>query len=379
MFSHPRILIVKMSSIGDVIHALPAVKTLRNHFPDAELDWVVEAKAADILVGNPLITNLILFDREKIVRYFKSGHWIQGWREIQTLKQKLQERNYTLSIDLQGLARSAFIVILAKAKRKLGCYGMRELSYLVSRPPKARVQTDVSPNHSYDMTPKINARSTISNPETLHAVDRLLEVMKSIDSQIVPVIEFPIALTEAEFNFADEFLNHHKVNLAIPIIGINLGASNPLKRWQKEKFAELIDRLSTELQYQVILFGGEADTGIAHDVIRLTQSPPINAVGKTTLRQLTALIKRCIVFVSADTGPLHIAAAVGIPVVALFGPSDPNKTGPYTTQKIVIWKKPKCSPCSFTTECDYGHNCMQRITVNEVVLAIQELTTKSTN
>jgi len=357
MFS-PRILIVKMSSIGDVVHTLPAVATLRNHYPNAYLAWVVEEKSYNILVGNPLINELILFERKKIIRAFKSGHIKEGWKAIQDLKARLRAGNFELSIDLQGLARSAFIVYLANARKKLGCPGMRELSYLISKPP---------------------SNSETRNLMSTHAVDRLLQVIKSLDNHIVPVVEFPIALNNSATQFATDFLQQNNIADSDILIGINLGASNLLKLWQKENFVELINRLQDEFKYRVILFGGKADIPFSDTIISSTKTEPANAVGKTELRQLAAIAKRCAVFVSGDSGPIHIATAVGTPVVALFGPSDPNKTGPYTEKKVVIWKKPECSPCSYFGQCDFDKICMEQITVNEVLNAIKDLITNSVN
>lgn len=346
--SSSRILIIKMSSIGDVVHALPALATLRNRFPKADIAWVVEEKSYDILVNNPYLNQLILFDRKKISRLFKSGHWLQGWTELRKLRKKLTSPRFDISIDLQGLARSAVIVFLAKAKQRIGCYGMRELSNLFSLPPKS------------------------GNPN-VHAVDRSLQVIQSLDKNIETIIEFPIVIAEPETRFADEFLNQNQVSDTDTIIGINLGASHPLKLWPQDKFVELINQLQQENQYRVILFGASTDTAFADRICVSLKTQPINAVGKTKLRQLAALAKRCAVFVSGDTGPLHIAAAVGTPVVGLFGPDDPNKTGPYTEQKIILWKELECSPCSNIKTCSHAQECMQKITVDEVMMAITAL------
>jgi heptosyltransferase-1 len=337
-----------MSSIGDVVHALPALATLRKHYPKANIAWVVEEKSYDILVNNPYLNQLILFDRKKISRLFKSGRWLQGWTEIRNLKKQLTLPRCDISIDLQGLARSAFIVFLAKAKPRIGCYGMRELSNLFSPPPRT------------------------GNPNA-HAVDRSLQVIQSLDRDIETIIEFPITIAEPETRFAVEVLNQNHLTDSDTIIGINLGASHPLKLWAYDKFIELIDRLQQENKFRVILFGAATDIPFADRICSSLKIQPINAVGKTKLRQLAALAKRCAVFVSGDTGPLHIAAAVGTPVVAIFGPDDPNKTGPYTDKKIVIWKELECSPCSNIKTCDHAQDCMQKITVDEVMTAIRVL------
>jgi heptosyltransferase I len=346
--SSPRILIIKMSSIGDVVHALPALATLRNRYPKADIAWVVEEKSYDILVNNLYLNQVILFDRKKIVKLFKSGHWLQGWTELRKLRKKLTSPRFDISIDLQGLARSAIIVFLARAKQRIGCYGMRELSNLFSTPPKS------------------------GNPNA-HAVDRSLQVIQSLDKNIETILEFPIAIAEPEIRFADEFWNQNQVSDSDTIIGINLGASHPLKLWPQDKFIALIDQLQQENKFRVILFGASADTAFADRICIALKTQPINAVGKTTLRQLAVLAKRCAVFVSGDTGSLHIAAAVGTPVVALFGPDDPNKTGPYTDKKIIIWKELECSPCSNIKTCDHAQDCMQKITTDEVITAITAL------
>lgn len=337
-----------MSSIGDVVHALPALSTLRKYYPDAYIAWVVEEKSSDILVNNPYLNQVILFERKKIICLFKSGHWINGWKELRKLKKQLTSPRFDISIDLQGLARSALIVFFAKAKHRIGCYAMREFSNFFSSPPKT------------------------GNPNA-HAVDRSLQVIQLLDKTIHPIIEFPIGFSEIENQFTVEFLNSYRLVDTDIVIGINLGASHPLKLWQQNKFAELIDQLQINYQYQVILFGAKTDIAFADNICSLIKTQVINAVGKTNLRHLARLAKHCTVFVSGDTGPLHIAAAVGTPVVALFGPDDPNKTGPYTDKKIVIWKQEECSPCSNIKKCDYNGSCMQKITVEDVITAINSL------
>lgn len=347
--SSPRILIIKMSSIGDVVHALPALVTLRNRYQKSFIAWVVEEKSYDILANNLYLNQVILFDRKKIVKLFKTGHWRQGWAELSKLRKQLTSPRFDISIDLQGLARSAFIAFLARAKQRIGCYGMRELSNLFSPPPKS------------------------GNPNA-HAVDRSLQVVQSLDTDITTIIEFPITIAEPETRFATEFWHQNQVSETETIIGINLGASHPLKLWGADKFSALIDRLQQHNRFRVVLFGASTDIGFADRICATLKTPlPINAVGKTKLRQLAVLAKRCAVFVSGDTGPIHIAAAVGTPVVALFGPDDPNKTGPYTDNKIIIWKELECSPCSNTKSCDHAHECMQIITVDEVLQAVELL------
>ncbi|MFB3897740.1 MAG: glycosyltransferase family 9 protein, partial [bacterium] len=268
-----------MSSIGDVVHALPALATLRNRYQKSFIAWVVEEKSYDILVNNPYLNQVILFDRKKIVRLFKSGHWFQGWTELRKLKKQLTSPRFDIAIDLQGLARSAFIAFLARAKQRVGCYGMRELSHLFSPPPKS------------------------GNPNA-HAVDRSLQVIQSLDPDIVTIVEFPIAIAEPETRFATEFWNQNQVDDSETIIGINLGASHPLKLWGADKFSALIDRVHQDNRFRVILFGAMSDIAFADRICStLKTRQPMNAVGKTKLRQLAVLAKRCAVFVSGDTGP----------------------------------------------------------------------------
>jgi lipopolysaccharide heptosyltransferase I len=353
-----RILIVKLSSIGDVVHALPALTTLRTYYPNAYIAWAVEENAFDILVGNPDLNEIILVERKKMSRWFKTGHWLNGWKEITKLKQRLRSKQFDISIDLQGLARSAFIVYLANAKKKIGCYEMRELSYVFSAPSHSKIR---------------NPQSTIRNSTPVHAVDRSLIALQALDKNIKPLIGFPILLTDAEHQFAKDFLRQNQIAETETLIGINLGASNPLKLWQQEKFAALIDQLINKEHYRVILLGGPSDRSFAKGVCSLLNSNPFDAVGKTSLKQLAALTQHCDIVVSGDTAPLHIAAAMGTPVVAIFGPGDPNRTGPYPDKKIILWKNLECSPCFQKKKCNYKLKCMQQITVEEVITAIQNL------
>ncbi len=342
-----RILIIKPSSLGDIVHALPFLKALRDKFPDAHISWVVSKGFEDILSGNPLINELIIFDKN-----------LKG---IVNLAKTLKAQHYDMVIDLQGLLRSGLMTFFAKAPLKIGFENAREGSrYFYNK--KIKVDND------------------------MHAVDRYLEVVKAIEhrSQMTDKaqrhrgteaqstehregkIEFPLYIDKTAGGHVKRLLGD-----IMEYVVIVPSARWQTKRWPPEHFASLISRI----QIPCVITGSKGDREIAQRIAELKN--PLNILdlcGKLNLKELSALIAGSKVVVSADSGPLHIAVALGVPVVALFGPTDPQRTGPYgwkESRKIkVLRASVLCSPC-FKKECK-NPICMDKISVETVLKEIRE-------
>lgn len=331
-----KILIIKPSSLGDVIHSLPFLKAIRKTFQDAHIQWVISKNLKEILEGHPLINKLVVFDKD-------------SWKSLKNLPKTIKEaagfiktlraEHYDMVIDLQGLLRSGFITFLAPSPLKIGFKQAREGSRLF-----------------YNKKVSVNG--------ALHAVDKCLEIAKVVGAKIEKV----------EFALYIDDLIRKKVENLIGNIGeyivIVPSAKWETKRWSPRNFGTLISKLPIPC----VITGSNADKQTTQQVMASSGGKGINLCGKTGLKELAALIAGAKAMVSNDSGPMHIGTALGVPVIALFGPTDPKKTGPYGWQenknlKVLTASLP-CSPC-FKKKCKEPL-CMSGINVKTVLEEIKE-------
>ncbi len=339
------IIIVKTSAIGDVTHSLPALNALRAQFPTASISWLVEEEAADILVGHPDIDLLLISSRKRWLRQLKAGRILPACREIWRFIGEIRAVRYDLLLDFQGLLKSGILIALCRARRKVGFgRGMEhsEGSYLFLNEKIAPVSMDT------------------------HAVERELHLLNAIGIKTgQTACELPIAPQRRKE--ADNILSRAGADHARPLIILNPMTTWPTKHWPPEGFAALT-RLLAKKGVQIAFTGSPADWDEIAAIIHKSQSGALNLAGKTNLRQLAAVFARAAVVISTDTGPMHIAAAAGTPVVALFGPTAPWRTGPHGGQHTIIRTAAPCSPC-FRKECPTG-SCMKDIKAETVYQAV---------
>jgi lipopolysaccharide heptosyltransferase I len=309
-----RILIIKPSSLGDVVHALPTVNLIRQQFPAAHLAWLINRELSSLLKHCPLIDDRIEFPRH-------------DYAALPALLQRLRAERFDIVVDLQGLLRSGLLTRLTGAPRRIGLSDAREGARLFYN----------------EIVPVARA----------HALERYLLAAHHLGCATGP-IEFPLGLP---------LITDYR-----SLIAVNPSARWPTKLWGDHKFAELIRQLP---QDRVVL------TGTAADAPRLTQLGPQvrNLAGKTDLFELAELYRQCAVVITNDSGPMHLAAAVGTPVVAIFGASDPTLTGPYGQHHVILRAGIPCSPC-LKVRCanPVKMECMQRVTVEQVLEAAQRFT-----
>jgi heptosyltransferase-1 len=347
-----KILIIKPSSLGDVIHTLPFLKAVKDSLPDATIDWVISKNLKGIIEDNPLINEVIVFDKDS----WKSIRNLPGTLNgISLLKKTLKRKKYDVVADLQGLLRSGIIAHCTPAGSKIGFADAREGSRFF-----------------YDR--KISADGVV------HAVDKCLEMAKAIGAKTGKA-EFPLMVDEAAKERVKKLIGG--VNEYIVVVPSARWAT---KMWPAESFAKLIRKITLPC----VIAGGKGDRETANKIIERartanTSSLPrkgvlpyapanvINMAGRTNLKELVALIAGARAVVSNDSGPMHIAAALDRPVVALFGPTDPVKTGPYGWQKNknfrVLTSGVSCAPC-FRRKCKKPV-CMNNISVEEVFEALR--------
>lgn len=334
---YKNILIVKLSAIGDVIHALPVAHALKQTYPNARITWVVEKPAYDLLTNNSDIDEIIIFDKTK----FKSlaGLLTNGY----TFGQELKSRKFDLAIDLQGLFKSAAISFLSGAPKRLVYCNAREQSHLVGQ-------------------------RICGEYEQGHVVDRYLDVARHLGCKIDEVL-FPIYIAEIEVQKAKAIANHAGLKLDNPYVVLAPGTNWQSKCWPPAHYAKLADKLYDENIIPVII-GGPNDQRLAQEIIANTKIPPIDLTGKTSMKQLAYIIKKSQVFVGGDTGPMHLAVAVGTKVVTMFGPTDPERNGPYGNEHKVLLINLQCQGC-WQRKCPDGKDCMSTISVDMVFDSIK--------
>lgn len=322
-----RILIVKLSSIGDVVHTLPVLSALRKKYPESYIAWVVKKKAADIIASHPHLNEVILYEG------------------VRKTAQRLRSLKFDLAIDLQGLFRSGLLTFLSGAKTRLGFSraNSRELSYLF-----------------------LNLRVT-PEEEDRHVIDKNLSLLRPLGIEVKEK-EFIIPVSDKNKEYIASFLREKGIAPNDLLIALNPGASWSSKLWPEERWAELTDRLIEKLKAKAIfLWGPEERKTVDSIVARMENRPLISC--RTNLKELAVLISKCQLFVGGETGPLHIACALNIPTVALIGPTDSVRNGPYGEGHMVIEKDLPCRGC-WRHECR-RLDCMRLITVDEVFSAVE--------
>jgi lipopolysaccharide heptosyltransferase I len=337
-----KILFIKLSAIGDVVQTLPALEAIKKTFPDGEIDWVVEEAAAGILEGHPLIRRLLVSRRKTWMDMLKSPRtFFEGFRNTFRFFRELRSARYDIAIDFQGLFKSGILIGLARADRKIGFDKTREMSSLF-------LNEKLPP---YDIEK--------------HAVERYLDIARYLGAKHPsPSCTLPVERETAVMKERLKTLGKDGRKVVV----INPVARWTTKLWEEWKFAELADSLVAEKNAVVIFTGGTHDQAVADRILSAMKRRAENWTGKTGLRELAALAALSDLFITTDTGPMHLAAAAGARVLALFGPTAPWRTGPYGPGHIVVRTGIDCSPC-FKRTCD-DVRCMRGITVEEVMQKI---------
>jgi len=338
------ILIVKTSAIGDVIHTLPALAWLGRHFPAARIDWLVEEAAADVIRDHPALDRVLVSKRKRWLADLQGPARRQAFTEIVSFIKNLRSRQYDLLIDFQGLLKSSIWVLLARARRQVGFgRGMEhsEMSYLFLNERLPAVSMD------------------------LHAVDRERKLLTAIG---IPCdqVGFDLPITDRHRQAVDILLQEHGIRRDERLVAINPMTTWPTKHWQSDKFARLADRLLHN-GVRVVFTGGPNDRPAVRQICAMMRHKAVNLAGSTTLLELAALYDRAAMLITTDTGPMHVGAAVGTRLIALFGPTAPWRTGPYGEGHTVIRHALSCSPC-LKKQCPHKTDaCMAAISVDQVM------------
>ncbi len=336
-----RILLIKPSSLGDVIHALPVLHGLRRRYPDAKIDWLISTPFVPLLQSQPQIDELIPFDRK---RFGRLGRSPAVSLDFLRFVRDLRRRRYDLVIDLQGLFRTGFLARASGAAVRIGSREAREGASLFYSHKLPRLDADT------------------------HAVDRNFSVGSVLGFSEAPV-EFDLSLPEKAVEEAAGLLEGPD---HASFVGIVPGARWDTKVWLPERFAETIDRLQTQQGCRCVLIGGGAERELCERIVGACRSEPLNLAGRTTLQQLAALIQQVDCLLCHDSGAMHLAVAMARPLVCLVGPTNHRRTGPYGRPEDVLQLGLDCAPCYLRrlSQCKHEHGCMRGIEVDGVVEAV---------
>lgn len=327
-----RFLLVRLGSLGDIIHALPAASALRDAFPEARIDWLIEPKWRRLLEGNPDLTEIIPLEK-------KSASGL-----ISTIR-KLRSAPYTCAIDFQGLYKSALPAFASGAPRRIGF-------------PSTYAREGFA---SMFYTDKINPRGA-------HKVDHNLTLAEAAGAAArTSSPRFPLTLRpEDEKQVTQELARHNIADFYV----LNPGGGWRSKCWPPERYGELHHRLAAQLGWRSVISFGPGEERLAQELVSAAGTlPPV--VLPLGLGPLMALLRRAKFVVSADTGPLHLASALGTPVVGLYGPTDPARNGPYGGTSVVI-RNPSKSETTYRRGASYS-SPMLSITVDQVADAVARL------
>ncbi|MFL5556078.1 MAG: glycosyltransferase family 9 protein [Gemmatimonadaceae bacterium] len=327
------ILIVRLGALGDIVHAVPAAAALRHAFPDARIDWLVEARhraMVDLVSG---------IDRAVVLERASIAAWIDVAR-------RMREVRYDIAIDFQGLMKSAVLARASGARRVIG------LSIWHLREKGAR------PFYSETY------RHTLTEPAD-HIVRRNLALLRSVGVNDL-TIRFPLA--DIRSAALDEI--HAALGGEHPFALINPGAAWPNKRWPPERFGEIAAFLRDIRGLPSFVLWGPGEEGLAGAVVERSNGAA-RAAPPTRLADLVALSRAASLMVSGDTGPLHIAAAVGTPTVSLFGPTDPQRNGSWSSDDLAVSRYGICG-CHYERRCRKAEWCLESVDVPEVTAAIQQ-------
>ena len=313
----PRVALVKLSSLGDVVHALPAAHAIRAWWPRAELTWVVERREEAVLAGNPDLSHVVAVDTRLWRRDFKRpGGAPAVIGKVRGLVSRLGAGRFDATVDLQGLWKSGVIAALTRAPLRVG---------LATRLCRERASAWFTNRH---VTPPA---------EAAHVVDQCLAVVAAlgIDLAVVGPPVFPISRdADAETRMA-RWLEDEGVKTTTPLVLLNPGSGGDHKRWAVEAFRRVGEELAVRLGARVAITWGPGEEplarAIAHGMRTGALVPP-----PTTIIEMIALFRRATLVVGGDTGPVHVAAVLGVPTVGLYGPTSARRNGPYGPRAISI-------------------------------------------
>jgi heptosyltransferase-2 len=336
-----KILIRATNWVGDAILALPALNAVRSKFPDAHISILARSYVADLYRGQGISDDLIPYDP-------KGDH--RGGSGRKQLISALRSQRFDVALLLQNAFEAAWLAWRAQIPQRIG-YARDGRSFLLTKPIAVPKLGEVPAHEKFYYLELLRRAGWL---DSFPQVDRI-----------------SLQVSESARHHAAETLLEAGARPHARRVAIGAGASyGSAKCWPPERFAEWANRFLAQNDADVLLFGTSAEAPVSNAIIANMHRKPIDLIGKTAIADLPALLSQCHLFLGNDSGAMHVAAAVGLPVIAIFGPTDPFGTAPVTPRCTIIQDKPYCSPC-FLRRCPTDHRCMKRVTPEMVEAAIK--------
>lgn len=326
--------------IGDAVMTTPAVRAIRKNFPHSHISVLAKPWVAPVFENSPHV--------DAVIPYDANGRHKGVWGSIR-LGRELRKYRFDAAILLQNAFEAALIAFLAGIPIRLGFDTDARRALLT---------------HPVSCTKKI---------KSIHQTGYYLEILKGA-GLAAGSRQLELFLGEKDRDSAKRVLERHYIALEDSLIGINPSATfGPAKQWFPQRYAELGDRLCEALGATIVIFGGPSDKALGKTITRMMKTEPIDLSGRTTLGEAMALIDRCQVFVTNDSGLMHVGAALNTPLVAIFGSTNSTTTSPYSETSRIVRVPIRCSPC-MKPVCPLGHmNCMKRVDVDRVFNTVKDL------
>jgi heptosyltransferase I len=364
-----RILLIKPSALGDVVHTLPVLVKLRARYPRARIDWLITPENAEVVRYHPALSNVVLFARRD---FSKRGRRWRAFLSFFDLLKQIRSAKYELIIDMHGQVRSAFFALISGARVRIG----------FDRPVKRGLT--VSAEHDLKNIPSHGWRGAregswiaythrIPIPTLdVHAIDRYLWVAPLLGLDDKPP-DLTIHLSPQATNKVNRLLEEHGVPASKPLVVLVPGTIWETKHWTIEGFAG-VARQFLQDGFAVALAGTTRDQQRCRQIAAAAPGT-CDLSGKTTPADLAALIRRAEVAVTNDSGSMHVAASLGKPMVSVFGPTNPVHIGPYERPESVVRVDLPCSPCNYRrlSQCPFDHACMKQVTSAMVVERVRKI------
>jgi heptosyltransferase-2 len=326
-----RIIVIDLLYLGDLMFAMPFFKELRKNFPAARIDLVINSSFHSIMEGNSNFDDIYAYNKK--------------WSNKQSLKfaRELGRNSYDLGINIHGSWRTALLLKLINPSFTIG-YGGQGRGLFLNR--------------------------ELKQPENQHMVNVYLDFLRKMDLNVETGLPY-LEVTDKAKNEINKKLENWGIGTKAKLIALNTAGTWPTKRWSIEGFARLGDMLNRKYG-KVIMVGSPSDLPRVEEIVKRMETESIIATGKTSLKELASLLARCNLVISNDSGPVHVAAAVGTPTITIFGPSDDVKYRPLGEKNQIVKTTIDCRPCG-KHECPLGHHrCMNEIQADEIVNMIEK-------
>jgi heptosyltransferase I len=338
------ICILRLSSIGDVIHTLPVAHLLKERFPSARITWVAEKGMSALLNHHPAVDQLLLVDTKKWRKRIFSP---VVWRELYSFFRYIRIQRFDLVLDFQGAFKSALRAAFSGATRRIG----------MARSDRKEKWSSIFLNEF--------SRPTKNKK---HIIEKNLALLESVGIRSESLsLHFDIHPEEEAIEYVEQELKKLEVQ---DFILINPGGGWITKLWDEDKFAQLIDQIYNDLHIPSLILWGPGERHLADKIMRKCITPAMVSFS-TNLSELIALVSKSRLMVSGDSGPLHVASALGIPVVGLYGPTDPLRNGPWNPHDSTCSIHYECSPC-YLRVCPIGIQCMKKMEVPQVLDSVKK-------